>query len=75
MAFLSPSRIRPFLSEETSGAFSAAIGALVGGDNALLESELTRLNAAAEALQQAQLPQVVIEPVAVGAAPAEGSSH
>ena len=68
-----PIQDSPFLSEATSGAFSAAIGALVGGDSALLESELARLNAAAEALQQTQLPQVVIEPVAVGAAPTEGT--
>ena len=66
-----PIQDSPFVSETTGAAFSAAIGALVSGDNGTLTNELANLDAAAETLLEAQLVQVSIEPVPVGAAPAE----
>ena len=63
------------MSETTNGAFVAAISALISGDGAALASELARLDAAAEAVLQAQLPaqEVAVEALPVGTAPEEAS--
>ena len=67
-----PIQDSPYVDETTNAAFSAAIGALVSGDNSTLESELANLNAAAETVLAAQpVQEVAIEPVPVGAAPPE----
>ncbi len=67
-----PIQDSPYVDGTTGAVFSAAIGALVSGDNSTLESELSSLNTAAETLLAAQpVQEVAIEPVPVGAAPAE----